>query len=46
MLYLAVPESVYVRKFSIEGVKLICRELDIHIITCDPINGRLVTWER
>ncbi len=46
MLYLAVPHSVYVRKFSIEGVKLICRELNIRIITYDPINGRLVTWER
>jgi sRNA-binding regulator protein Hfq len=46
VLYLAVPHSVYVRKFSIEGIKLICSRLSIRIITYDPVNKKLVVWER
>lgn len=46
ILYLAVPHSIYVKRFAIEGIKFICRELDIRIITYDPINEQIVKWER
>ncbi len=46
VLYLAVPHSVYTRKFNVVGVKLICREAGIRLMSYDQINETIVTWER
>jgi hypothetical protein len=45
-LYLAVPRSVYIRKFGIEGVKLICREAALRLVVYDQVDEKLVVWER
>lgn len=45
-LYLAIPQSVFERKFSASGVQLVLKKAGISLLVFDETNKTITTWEK
>ena len=46
ILFLAVPKSVYDRRFHVPGVQLICERANIHLVIFDENTQTIEQWEK